>query len=78
MKEIFQTKNYYEEQVSKSFLDQISVDAGPIGFPGDMTISHGPWPGPQMKARRGAMSATPNPSRIGHTSQIPMESNFYI
>jgi hypothetical protein len=52
------------------------VDVGPTGFSNDMTTSHGPWPSPQTKARRGATSASPNPSRIGQTSQIPMKSNF--
>jgi hypothetical protein len=54
------------------------VDAGPIGFPNNMTMSHGPWPDPQTGARRGIASTTPNPSRIGQISQISTESNFCI
>jgi hypothetical protein len=56
----------------------VTVDVGPTGFPSDVTIGRGPWPGPQAEARRGAASATPTPSRIGQTSQIPMESTFLI
>jgi hypothetical protein len=41
------------------------VDAGPIGFPSDVTTNHGPWPSPRAKARRDATSVTPTPSRIG-------------
>jgi hypothetical protein len=41
------------------------VDAGLIGFPSDVTTNRGPRPGPRAKARRGATSATPTPSRIG-------------
>jgi hypothetical protein len=41
------------------------VDAGPTGFPNDMTTSHGPWPSLQTRARRGITSTTPNLSRIG-------------
>jgi hypothetical protein len=55
-----------------------AIDAGPIGFPSDMATSQGPWLGPRTEARRGATFATPNPSRIGQTSRIPLESNFYI
>jgi hypothetical protein len=54
------------------------VDAGPTGFPNNVTASRGPWPGPQTGARRGVASTTPNPSIIGQTSRISMESNFYI
>jgi hypothetical protein len=50
----------------------------PQGSPNDVTTNRGPWPGPQTGARRGVASTTPNSSRIGQTSQIPMESNFYI
>jgi hypothetical protein len=53
------------------------IDVGPTRFPSDMAASHGPWPSPRIEARRGAASTTPNPSRIGQTSWIPMESNFY-
>jgi hypothetical protein len=52
------------------------VDVGPTGFRSDVTTSHGPWPGPRTKARRGTTSATLNSSRIGQTSWIPMENNF--
>jgi hypothetical protein len=54
------------------------VDAGSTGFRNDVTTSRGPWPDPQTGARRGVSSTTPNPSRIGQTSRIPMESNFCI
>jgi hypothetical protein len=54
------------------------IDAGPTGFPSDMTMSREPWPSPWTGARRGAASATTNLSRIGQTSRIPMESNFCI
>jgi hypothetical protein len=43
-----------------------------------VTTSHGPWPDPQTRARRGVASTTPNLSRIGLTRWIPMESNFCI
>jgi hypothetical protein len=54
------------------------VDAGTTGFPGDVTIGHGPRLGPRAEARRGAASATPTMGRIGQTSRIPMESTFCI
>jgi hypothetical protein len=54
------------------------VDAGPTWFPNNVTTSHGPWPDPRTGARRGVASTTPDPSRIGQTSRIPMESNFCI
>jgi ABC-type Fe2+-enterobactin transport system substrate-binding protein len=41
----------------------------PTGFRSATTISHGPWPGPRTEAGKGAATATPNPSRIGKTSQ---------
>jgi hypothetical protein len=52
------------------------VDAGPVGFPSGMTMSRAPWPEPRIGARRGAASATSNPSRIGQISRISMKSNF--
>jgi hypothetical protein len=55
-----------------------SVDVGPIGFPNNVTTSRGPWPGPLNRSRRGVSSTTPNPSRMGQTSRIPMKSNFCI
>jgi hypothetical protein len=54
------------------------VDAGSTGFPNNVTTSRGPWPSPRTRARRGVASATPDPSRIGQTSRIPMESNYCI
>jgi hypothetical protein len=51
---------------------------GPTGFPSDMATIRGPWPSPRIEARRGATSTTLNPSRIGQTSWIPIESNFCI
>jgi hypothetical protein len=56
----------------------LSIDAGPTGSPSDMITSHGPGPGPQTEAGRGTAIATPNQSRIGQTSRILMESNFWI
>jgi hypothetical protein len=57
---------------------QRHFDAGPTGFPSNVTIGHGPWLGPWTEARRGVAFATPTPSRIGQTSRIPMESTFCI
>jgi hypothetical protein len=54
------------------------VDAGPIGFPSEVTTNHGPWPSLRAEARRGAASATPTPSRIAQTSWIPMKNTFCI
>jgi hypothetical protein len=51
------------------FKPYYSVDAGPIGFPSDMTTSRELWPDPWTEAGRGAATATPNPSRIGQISQ---------
>ena len=56
----------------------LAVDAGPTGFPNNVTMSRGPWPGPRTRTRRGVAPTTPNPNRIGQTNQIPMESNFCI
>jgi hypothetical protein len=54
------------------------VDAGPTRFPSNVTINRGPWLGPQTEAGRGAVFATPDPSRIGQTNRIPIESTFCI
>jgi hypothetical protein len=54
------------------------IDTGPAGFHNNTTMSRGPWPSPQVGDRRDVASTTLNPNRIGHTSQTPMESNFYI
>jgi hypothetical protein len=72
---IFLLSNY----IKLTILPKLNiVDTGPIGFPSNMTASRGPWLGPRTRARRGATSATPSPSRIGQTSRIPMESNFCV
>jgi hypothetical protein len=41
------------------------VNTGPIGFPNNMTTSHGPWPGPWTRTRKGVAFTTPNVNRIG-------------
>jgi hypothetical protein len=51
---------------------EVSIDAGPTGFPSDMITSCGLWPGPRTKAARGAATATPNLSIICHTSRTPI------
>jgi hypothetical protein len=42
-----------------------AIDVGPIGFPSNVTIGHGPWPSLWVEARRGEVSTTPTLSRIG-------------
>jgi hypothetical protein len=54
------------------------VDAGPTGFPSNVTTSRGSWPGPRIEAERGAASATLDPNRIGQTSRIPIETTLCI
>jgi hypothetical protein len=53
----------------RHFVGGMTIDAGPTGFPSDMTTSRGLWPGPRTDVGRGATTATPNPSRIGQTSR---------
>jgi hypothetical protein len=43
----------------------VDVDAGPTGFPSNVTASRGPRTGPRTEAGGGAASVTPDPSRIG-------------
>jgi hypothetical protein len=54
----------------------LAVDAGPIGFSSNVTTSHGPWSSPWIEAGRGAASATPDLSRIGQTSWIPIKGTL--
>jgi hypothetical protein len=54
----------------------MTVDAGPTGFPSDMTTGRGLWPSPRTKAGRGAATATPNPSRKGQTSRTSKGKYF--